>query len=462
MLYKRLKELNFLEGTIDNPSHGSKLIVQRMIEVKRIAKIAKEFKHMDKTLWELPKYLPVQYDNKRVYKFSSSMGVREPLYIPLVDGGYTRSGKDIIADPVIAQLDQDTLLSNLLDIEANPFYYQHSILPSQVSKRDQLFELINNGTKKEEIIQFVKAFGVAKEHRAFIWQLLSNCISNDPNYRKDELEKKRKEYYSLIDKLLDLTKMSDNSIADFNIILLDTPRTSPSGFENIFRLPCVRQSLERVLLLWSLVNPSGYFQGLNDIAATIYTVFLDSCLGHFGDIDEVFKDPDNEIIKYMEDALLCCESDVYYCLTFITNSIEKIHPFKRGGLYVESMVEMIEVLIQKHDYRLWSSITNANIPFIQFLFRWLLCLFIREMSLQSVVCLWDSYFIEDNGFSIFHMYVTAAFLFHFSQDLVNKDYEEMILFLFRMPTGYYTKHDVHNIVQSAYELQLIYPYPFTD
>lgn len=64
--------------------------------------------------------------------------------------------------------------------------------------------------------------------------------------------------------------------------------------------------------------------------------------------------------------------------------------------------------------------------YIQFAFRWMNCLLMRELPLRAVVRAWDTYLAEDNGFESFHVYVSAALICHFSSTLREMDFQSMV------------------------------------
>ena len=88
-----------------------------------------------------------------------------------------------------------------------------------------------------------------------------------------------------------------------------------------------------------------------------------------------------------------------------------------------------------------------NVEFIQFAFRWMNNLLMREIPLNCTIRLWDTYHVnfqlsfvfiitylklkekknikaEPFGFSDFHLYVCAAFLLRFSKNLSEeKDFQ---------------------------------------
>lgn len=72
---------------------------------------------------------------------------------------------------------------------------------------------------------------------------------------------------------------------------------------------------------------------------------------------------------------------------------------------------------------------SLNINFQDFAYRWVTCFLTREFSLQQTLRIWDTYLSEDQGFREFHTYVCAALLLKFAEEVKNKDYEGVLLFL---------------------------------
>lgn len=55
-----------------------------------------------------------------------------------------------------------------------------------------------------------------------------------------------------------------------------------------------------------------------------------------------------------------------------------------------------------------------------------------------------------NGFRAFHIYLCAAFLLRFSPDLRRLDFQELVLFLQRLPTDEWTEKDVDTLLAQAF------------
>ena len=90
--------------------------------------------------------------------------------------------------------------------------------------------------------------------------------------------------------------------------------------------------------------------------------------------------------------------------------------------------------------RLANHLQQEGIQFIQFAFRWMNCLLMREMPLRSTVRMWDTYLAEGSseGFSEFHVYVCAAFLVKWSDQLQAQDFQVLDYWLLQRKN---TKHN---------------------
>jgi hypothetical protein len=80
-------------------------------------------------------------------------------------------------------------------------------------------------------------------------------------------------------------------------------------------------------------------------------------------------------------------------------------------------------------------------------------LLIRELSLSHIVRMWDSYLSEGEGetggFASFHVYVCCAFLCRFSRELRQLDFQEIMLFLQRLPTELWVEQDIELLLSQG-------------
>ena len=133
---------------------------------------------------------------------------------------------------------------------------------------------------------------------------------------------------------------------------------------------------------------------------------------------------------------------------------------------------------------------------MQFAFRWMNCLLMREISVKGTIRMWDTYLVSfrspesispsnshanqaegTDAFSQFHLYVCSALLVKFSDRLREMDFQvshtlryhpfatladvshfrqEMIIFLQCLPTHSWTDHDIELLLSEAYVLKTVW------
>jgi hypothetical protein len=112
---------------------------------------------------------------------------------------------------------------------------------------------------------------------------------------------------------------------------------------------------------------------------------------------------------------------------------------------------MLRELVQRTDAPLAQHIAQQGIEFIQFSFRWMNCLLMREMSVKNTIRMWDTYLAEgQTGFSDFHIYVCAAFLQRWSAKIREMDFQGVMMFLQALPTENWTEKDIELLLSEAY------------
>uniref|UniRef100_A0A915DYZ1 Rab-GAP TBC domain-containing protein n=1 Tax=Ditylenchus dipsaci TaxID=166011 RepID=A0A915DYZ1_9BILA len=91
-----------------------------------------------------------------------------------------------------------------------------------------------------------------------------------------------------------------------------------------------------------------------------------------------------------------------FCQSLCLKKIKK----SSTSRHVLDLKEVISVT----DEQLYDHFDKHGVDFLQFSFRWMNNLLMRELPLQATIRLWDTYLSEKDGFSEFHTYVCAAFL----------------------------------------------------
>ena len=235
---------------------------------------------------------------------------------------------------------------------------------------------------------------------------------------------------------------------------------------------------------------SGYVQGINDLCTPFFQIFLlnyiwqlqrrraggadehneDSKLfipGLLDDNDEkehkLLNDP--KLMSYTLDnfdpsllserVLSILEADTYWCLSRLLENITDNYIHEQPGIIRQ--VGDLRNLISKIDLELLNHLDHEGVEFLQFSFRWMNCLLMRELSISLIVRMWDTYLSETPlGFNNFHVYVCAAFLIKFSNDLKEKDFQEILLFLQNPPTGHWKEKDIELMLSEAFIWQSLY------
>lgn len=121
------------------------------------------------------------------------------------------------------------------------------------------------------------------------------------------------------------------------------------------------------------------------------------------------------------------------------------------------MIFRLTELVERHDPNLHRHLDDEGLQYVQFAFRWMNCLLMRELSLDAIIRIWDTELSEDNGFEVYHVYLCAAFLMRFGEQLKTLQFQELVLFLQDPPTHDWVLHDIEPLLSQAHVLRSLYP-----
>jgi len=157
-----------------------------------------------------------------------------------------------------------------------------------------------------------------------------------------------------------------------------------------------------------------------------------------------------------DEAMQEVEADCYWCLTNLLAGIQDHYTSDQPG--VQRMVMRLEELVTRIDNDLSQHLSNMGIAFVQFAFKWMNCLLLREFSLTPCIeRLWDTYLADDLPLDVFHVYVCAAFLCQFSYKLRTlSEFEDLFAFLQTMPTKSWSVVEIEILVSQAYVLSTLF------
>jgi hypothetical protein len=146
-----------------------------------------------------------------------------------------------------------------------------------------------------------------------------------------------------------------------------------------------QRALERILYVWAIRHPaSGYVQGINDLATPFFQVFLSAYI----DSDTEAFDP----AVLPPRALDAVEADAFWCLSRLLDGIQDNYIFAQPG--IQRSVRRMAELVARIDKPLAAHLDEQNVEFMQFAFRWMNCLLMREISVQNTIRMWDTYLVR--------------------------------------------------------------------
>ncbi|KAL1646318.1 GTPase-activating protein [Diplodia intermedia] len=367
--------------------------------------------------------------------------------------------KDILRDP-----------ANALHLIAHPVLPQgapqkeveeHS---ARIGRINKFKRILQSSTITLPDLRSTAWSGIPVEVRSMTWQLLLGYLPASSERRVTTLERKRKEYLEAVRQAFEKSTATSEigmtpSVASskgrgrgldeaiWHQISIDVPRTNPHL--ELYSYEATQRSLERILYVWAIRHPaSGYVQGINDLVTPFWQVFLGA---YITDPDiESGMDP-GQLPKAVLDAV---EADSFWCLTKLLDGIQDNYIFAQPG--IQRQVASLRDLTTRIDKTLATHLEREGVEFIQFSFRWMNCLLMREISVKNTIRMWDTYLAEERGFSDFHLYVCAAFLVKWSDQLVKMDFQEIMMFLQSLPTRSWTEKDIELLLSEAFIWQSLF------
>jgi len=306
----------------------------------------------------------------------------------------------------------------------------------------RFLQLLNRPILDLDHLRKVSWSGIPAEVRPTVWKLLSGYLPANSDRRSAILERRRAEYRLSVDQ--HYPQRNDKAHATMlHQIQVDVLRSTPSS---LFAQEIAKQCFERLLFVFYVRHPgSGYVQGMNDLAVPFFTVFLSPYCG---------DDPTKiDLSTVPADVLAQVEADTYWCTAILIGKIQDYFTSDRTGL--QRQLKALEELITRIDKPLEEHLTANHVSYVQFAFRWMNCLLMREMPLAPIVRLWDAYLAEADGFGTLHLYTCAALMATFSARIREaSDLSEIMIFILNLPTQSWTSRDVSMLLAEAYRRQV--------
>lgn len=355
---------------------------------------------------------------------------------------------DVSKNNVVASDSEYSLIrSDWKELVGNPFSILTKYLPNdkEAIKYKKIVRVLTKEPFDMGELRKQSWSGIPASIRPLVWQILVGYLPANRGTRASVLGRKHKEYASSIRQLL----QGQKDQAMWHQIEIDVPRTNPGI--HLYAQDATHRSLERILYLWAVRHPaSGYVQGINDLVTPFFQVFLSAYLCKPETV--VNFNPKHAPTELMTTV----EADTYWCLTKMLDTIQDNYIHEQPGIIRQ--IDQLKDLITRDEPRLAKHLADQNLDFIQFAFRWMNCLLMREFELPLVIRMWDTYLSDfPDGFSKFHVYVCCAFLRRFGDVLINMEFQDIIMFLQdSKKTELWTEKDIEMMLSEAYVWESLY------
>jgi hypothetical protein len=242
-------------------------------------------------------------------------------------------------------------------------------------------------------------------------------------------------------------------------VTVDIPRTASSI--PLFTHLAIRKLLEHVLCIYALRHPaSGYVQGMNDLLVPIVIVLLQGILNSTSTSTSSSFISEEDVLTYDVGSLPVSlvnqlEADCYWSFAKLLEAIQDNYIFSQPG--IQRMLYRLEDLVARLDPALYKHLNAQGVLLIQFAFRWMNCLLIRELPLPCVIRLYDTYLAcEHLHFADLHVYVCCVLLTMYRVELLAMDFQELLSFLQHLPTGHWAVQEVDSLLAQAYILSHLF------
>jgi TBC1 domain family member 2 len=91
-------------------------------------------------------------------------------------------------------------------------------------------------------------------------------------------------------------------------------------------------------------------------------------------------------------VLAAVEADSFWCLSRLLDGIQDNYITAQPG--IQRSVKRMAELVARIDAPLSEHLASQGVEFMQFAFRWMNCLLMREISVRNTVRMWDTYLVR--------------------------------------------------------------------
>nr|KAJ3419419.1 hypothetical protein HK105_006988 [Polyrhizophydium stewartii] len=137
------------------------------------------------------------------------------------------------------------------------------------------------------------------------------------------------------------------------------------------------------------------------------------------------------------------ESEVFFSLERLAEKIDELHSTHDLNQRLANFLMLFRILMPD----LYSHFEEEEVNFREWAASWFQHLLARELPLESVLRLWDTYFSATEGLTL-HVYVCLAILAHIRDNLEDLEQSEIHSLLLRLPAM-----DMDKIISQAFRIK---------
>ncbi|XP_069765638.1 TBC1 domain family member 22A isoform X15 [Narcine bancroftii] len=338
----------------------------------------------------------------------------------------------------------------------------------EITRLEKFRQLLAGPNTDLEELRKLSWSGIPRQVRPITWKLLSGYLPANVERRESTLQRKRAEYFAFIEQYYD-SRNDEHHQDTYRQIAIDIPRMTPESLIlqpkvreihidisranpliPLFQQASVQKIFERILFIWAIRHPaSGYVQGINDLVTPFFVVFVFEYIE--GEVENF------DVSSLPDEVLQNIEADSFWCMSKLLDGIQDNYTFAQPG--IQRKVKALHELVRRIDEQVHKHLQQSEVEYLQFAFRWMNNLLMRELPLRCTIRLWDTYQSEPEGFSHFHLYVCAAFLVRWRKELMEeKDFQGLMILLQNLPTMHWGNEEISILLAEAYRLK----YAFAD
>ncbi|XP_039618077.1 TBC1 domain family member 22A [Polypterus senegalus] len=374
----------------------SKLQEQQKRQEQHFAK-EKEDEHLDEEVEE-------KEDAPQLLLHASPNLFSEGRMVKSFSEAHIGSAKDTVSEKTALQRQQSLPHRPVIPLVARIADQNTSGTPviteREASRLEKFTQLLAGPNTDTEELRKLSWSGIPRQVRAITWKILSGYLPANVERRESTLQRKRKEYFGFIEQYydsrndehhqdtyrqihIDIPRMNPESLIlqpKVTEIHIDIPRTNP--LIPLFQQASVQEIFERILFIWAIRHPaSGYVQGINDLVTPFFVVYV------FEYIEDEVENFD--VSSLPEEALRNIEADSFWCMSKLLDGIQDNYTFAQPG--IQRKVKALEELVSRIDDQVHKHLHHYEVEYLQFAFRWMNNLLMRELPLRCTIRLWDTY-----------------------------------------------------------------------